>query len=278
MSRVFITIFLIIFILHEIVVFYLLSTKEREIRGMEAEIRRVEREASVRESRLRQEIKDVRTEFDKVQKENQILRDKQRILDTIEEFNPGLSQQEKTSLGHVIWEESGRYGYDPVILMAIILTESSFQLDASSKKGAQGLMQILPSVGEELLPEVGKTHGIEISSADELMDPDVNVKVGSYYLFKLILRFGDLKTAIRAYNEGPSDISRRLLRGRPMPQFYYQRVVQNYQVLKALISRKNEDLNQELSPKIALSRPGADSAEEERPTPKFEGVAGRGKA
>jgi len=259
LSRSFITVFLTVFILHEIVLFSLLAFKDREVRGLEIEMRRIERDAGVKERRWQKKIEDIGIELSRIQEENRVLRERQRILDTIEEFNPELSQQEKTSLGQVIYEESERYGYDPLVLMAMIMTESSFRPDVRSHKGARGLMQILPSLGRELSQEVEKTHGIEISSAKDLLDPEVNVKVGSYYLFKLILRFQDLKTAIRAYNEGPTDISKRIRRGKPMPQVYYSKIIDNYHLLREFSEEWEADYDLKIGYRVAIA---LDSPEE----------------
>ena len=98
-SRLFVGIFLLLFILHEVIVFFIVITKDREVRSLEKDIRRIERESSVRERRIQQNLEDLEIQFENIKEENRILRERQRILDTIEEFNPGLSQEEKTSLG-----------------------------------------------------------------------------------------------------------------------------------------------------------------------------------
>lgn len=219
-SRSFVIVCFLLFIVHEAVVFYLLTYKDKEIRRLERELQQLSRK------------------YDHVADENEQLRERQRIWDIIEEFNPELSEPEKTSLGNVLYEESRRFGFDPVLLMALILTESSFRPDARSRVGAQGLMQILPAVGKELSPEVEKALGVAVGEPQDLYDPEVNVKVGTYHLFKLILRFGDVKTAIKAYNEGPTDIQRRLRRGKPMPRVYYERVLKNYRLLQDFLARQ----------------------------------------
>ncbi len=219
-SRSFVAVCLILFIVHEIVVFYLLTYKDKQIR------------------RLEQELQQISRKYDQATRENEQLRERQRIWDIIEEFNPELSEREKTSLGNVLYEESRRFGFDPVLLMALILTESSFRPDARSHVGAQGLMQILPGLAEELSPEVEKAFGFGVEGPQALYDPEVNVKMGTYHLFKLILRFGDVKTAVKAYNEGPSDIQQRLQRGKPMPRVYYERVLKNYRLLQDFLARR----------------------------------------
>ena len=115
-------------------------------------------------------------------------------------------------------------------------------------------MQILPSLGRELSPEVGKTHGIEMASNQDLLDPEINIKIGSYYLFKLILRFKDLKTAIKAYNEGPSDISHRIKRGKPMPQLYFRKIMRSYKKIQEYTEQRDQDFEQEMQTLVALAQ------------------------
>jgi soluble lytic murein transglycosylase-like protein len=66
-----------------------------------------------------------------------------------------------------------------------------------------------------------------------LFDPEFNLRVGSLYLFELILKFKDVKQAIIAYNQGEKSLRLRLKTGQELPKFYYQRFVNNYNFLKA---------------------------------------------
>lgn len=235
-SRSFVAVCFILFIAHEVIAFYLLTLKDKEIR------------------RLEHELQQLSSQHDQVTRENQQLRERQRIWDIIEEFNPELSEQEKTSLGTVIWEESQRYGFDPVMLMALILTESSFRPKASSPLGAQGLMQILPQLGKELSPEVQRAHGIDLTGPQDLLDPEINIKVGTYHLFKLVLHFRDLKTAIKAYNEGATDIQRRMQEGSPLPRLYYARVLKNYRQLRQFLAQREAAGLPQAATSVALAR------------------------
>jgi soluble lytic murein transglycosylase len=220
---------LALFLFHEIAVFYLLHQRDRRIERLEKEIRTV-----------KDEFNNLYVKHNRLKQENEQLKERQRIMDIIEEFNPGLTDAEKTTLGGVIWEESNRYGYDPVTLMALIFTESSFRPTVKSHRGAQGLMQVMPSLGRALADEVGQAHGIQLAaSTQNLYDPETNVRMGSYYLFKLVLQFDDLKTAIKAYNEGPTDISRRLRKGKPMPQVYYRKFLKNYKKLQDFLQTRH---------------------------------------
>jgi soluble lytic murein transglycosylase len=94
--------------------------------------------------------------------------------------------------------------------------ESRFNNFAVSPVGAMGLMQILPSTGEEL---AGR-YGIPWHGPQTLFDPVVNVRLGSAYLRELSNRYGELSTALAAYNWGPGRIDRRLRRGHRLPTEY----------------------------------------------------------
>jgi soluble lytic murein transglycosylase len=83
----------------------------------------------------------------------------------------------------------------PALVKAVIAAESNFDPEAVSRKGAQGLMQ--------LMPETAAALGV----ADPLQ-PLENVRAGTRYLRLMIDRYGDLERALAAYNAGPSAVDR----------------------------------------------------------------------
>lgn len=101
----------------------------------------------------------------------------------------------------VIIDESRKYGIDPRLIMAQIEVESTFNPRAVSKAGARGLMQIMPDTGRQLARELGFTDY-------DLFDPVTNVKMGIYYMSKLIKRFGDYDVALSAYFWGQTRVAR----------------------------------------------------------------------
>ena len=235
-SRQFAALVVVLFLCLVGLTFYLLTVREQEIERQAAELLKKTREFEQLQAQKDREI-------EKLQEDIRILREKQKILDIIEEFNPELSETEKTSFGQVIWEESRRYSMDPILLMALIYTESGLRTNARSPKGARGLMQILPSVGKSMTSEVARIHGEPVDATASLYDPEFNIRLGTYYLFKLILRFQDVKTAIHAYNQGPTNVQSRLKRGRSVPAGYYRRIVAHYLKLKEFIEDASEDPN-----------------------------------
>ena len=95
------------------------------------------------------------------------------------------------------------YGLDEYHIAAVICTESRFNEKAESKKGAVGLMQILPATGAWAAEKIG----MDDYNASSLWKPEVNIKLGCWYLSYLCDMFdGDLKKVFAAYNAGPGNV------------------------------------------------------------------------
>lgn len=92
----------------------------------------------------------------------------------------------------------------PATIFAIIRKESIFQPQIKSKAGAIGLMQIMPATARD----VANKSGIAYSGTHQLIDPEVNLQLGSRYLADRLAEFGHLAYAAAAYNAGPSRVNR----------------------------------------------------------------------
>lgn len=97
---------------------------------------------------------------------------------------------------------SAEYAVPKEIVYAVIRTESSFESDAVSSKGAIGLMQITPETFEWLKTKIG-TDDASLSS-DMLYNPEMNIKYGTYFLSLLYTEYGVWDTVYAAYNAGRS--------------------------------------------------------------------------
>lgn len=92
----------------------------------------------------------------------------------------------------IIESTSSKYSVRPSIIRAVITMESNWEPRAVSKKGAMGLMQLMPSTAEDM-------------NIKNPFDPKQNIEGGTRYLRYLLDRFDeDLKLALAAYNAGPS--------------------------------------------------------------------------
>lgn len=98
---------------------------------------------------------------------------------------------------------SEEYGVSPSLIAAIIKTESNWNENAVSSAGAKGLMQISD-----------KTFEWIASKDDDVFDPATNIKYGCMYLSRLLNIYGDLDTALAAYNAGSGNVDKWLLDSR----------------------------------------------------------------
>jgi soluble lytic murein transglycosylase-like protein len=107
------------------------------------------------------------------------------------------------------------------LVRAVIVVESGFNPHAVSKKGAVGLMQLLPATA--------KRYGVK-----DIYDPEQNIRAGAHYLSDLLTRFGsNLELALAAYNAGEDAVERY---GRHVPPYretmsYVPSVMKVYQRL-----------------------------------------------
>lgn len=90
----------------------------------------------------------------------------------------------------------------PALVWAVMRRESAFSVNALSHANARGLMQIIPPTGQRIAQQLGMT----LSNSDALFAPALNISFGSWYLQKLVERFGHLAPAIAAYNAGPKAV------------------------------------------------------------------------
>jgi len=105
---------------------------------------------------------------------------------------------------------SRRHDLDPFLVAAIMRVESRYQPDAVSSKGARGLMQLMPDTGRWAAGRLG----IEGYSDDLLFEPEINIRIGAWYLRQLLNQFeGSLAVALAAYNGGPSNVEKWLSGG-----------------------------------------------------------------
>ena len=131
-----------------------------------------------------------------------------------------LPERQQRRLAMAIVREARANGLDPLLVVAVIRTESAFNNYAVSQVGAMGLMQVMPDTGTYLADKAG----FKLQRSTNLFDSEVNVELGTAYLANLISRFGTPERALVAYNAGPTlarkilaqtDIRERFLSGYP---------------------------------------------------------------
>lgn len=107
----------------------------------------------------------------------------------------------------VVYSCAGEHNLSPYLIYSVIKTESNFREDATSSKGAMGLMQITEETGMW----AAEKAGVDIKSPEELYSPEKNIKIGSWYLAYLTDEMdGNLTNALCAYNAGLTNVKKWL--------------------------------------------------------------------
>jgi soluble lytic murein transglycosylase len=103
----------------------------------------------------------------------------------------------------IIRQQAAEKGVPADLIAAVIYTESRFQ-DQTSSAGARGLMQITP----ETANVIEKLSGGQTFEFEDLSDPDLNIRYGTFYLRYLINKFGGNQVAaLAAYNAGETNVT-----------------------------------------------------------------------
>jgi len=100
---------------------------------------------------------------------------------------------------------STRFDIEPGVIAAVIRAESGFREQSVSRRGAIGLMQLMPATAMWQAQKIG----LDVSE-DDIFNPSINILVGTAYLRYLMNRFEDLRTVLIAYNAGEGKASKWL--------------------------------------------------------------------
>ena len=94
----------------------------------------------------------------------------------------------------LVYSAAEEFDVPQAMILAVIRAESDFYPDATSSVGARGLMQLMPDTFRWICEE--------LHTAQEITDPEANIRAGSYYLAYLFQKFGSWRIALAAYNAG----------------------------------------------------------------------------
>lgn len=126
----------------------------------------------------------------------------------------------KPELARRIHDAALAEGIEPELGFRLVYVESRFHTRAVSPAGAIGLTQVMPGTARLFDRDITR---------DELMDPDVNLRIGFRYLRRLITEYkGDLRLALLVYNRGPIAVQRALSLGEDPANGYEQLVTRGY--------------------------------------------------
>lgn len=119
-----------------------------------------------------------------------------RFQRTLEEVTLPLQHED------IIRQQAAQKDVPADLIAAVIYAESKFR-DQTSSAGARGLMQLTPATAQHI---ANVSHGINFK-VDDLSNPDVNIRYGTFYLHYLIQKFGDNEiAALAAYNAGETNV------------------------------------------------------------------------
>ncbi|MGA8805612.1 MAG: lytic transglycosylase domain-containing protein [Solirubrobacterales bacterium] len=120
-----------------------------------------------------------------------------RFQRTLEEVTLPLQHED------IIRQQAAEKDVPADLIAAVIYAESKFR-DQTSSAGARGLMQLTPATAQHI---ANVSHGINFK-VDDLSNPDVNIRYGTFYLHYLIQKFGDNEiAALAAYNAGETNVA-----------------------------------------------------------------------
>ena len=147
----------------------------------------------------------------------------------------------------------GRKIPNPALILSIIRQESEFDTSARSRVGAQGLMQLMPYTAKT----VSKQAKVTYSKSKLTRDPEYNINLGSFYISGLLSNYGgSYPFATAAYNAGPKRVKywKKINKNPQKGQIdyvdwielikfketrnYVQRVLENYNVYRYILSQK----------------------------------------
>jgi len=144
---------------------------------------------------------------------------KSRVSQTLKGQSTGDSK-----IDGLIVSAASYHGIEPLLLYSVMSQESAFDGQATSPKGARGLMQLMPATAARF----GVTN---------ILDPQQNIYAGAQYLSVLLDMFdGDVSLALAGYNAGEGAVKRYGYNVPPYPETinYVRKIKRRYQVLSAL--------------------------------------------
>ena len=148
---------------------------------------------------------------------------RREIVSYLRRHHTGLSRLEEVMLAEGILRTADESRTDYRLILAVIKVESRFSNWATSPKGALGLMQVMPATGRIMARELE----LPWAGTASLFDPVTNVQIGTSYFAKLRSRYGDVGTALMAYNRGPGALEARAATD-PSTDGYVSKVLGTY--------------------------------------------------
>ena len=158
-----------------------------------------------------------------------------------------LTKVYKLEYTEYIKKYAKEYNVDEYLIYAIIKAESNFEPNAESHRGAKGLMQLMYSTAED----ISKRIGIELNE-DNILEPDININLGTKYISMLIQKYNNTNLALAAYNAGSGNVDGWIEKGTlksdgsdienvPFTETnnYVRKILRDYEIYKNIYEESN---------------------------------------
>ena len=158
-----------------------------------------------------------------------------------------LTKVYKLEYTEYVKKYANEYNVDEYLIYAIIKAESNFKQDAVSHRGAKGLMQLMYSTAED----ISKRINIELNE-NNILDPDININLGTKYISMLIQKYNNINLALAAYNAGSGNVDGWIEKGTlksdgsdienvPFTETnnYVRKILRDYEIYKNIYEESN---------------------------------------
>ena len=142
---------------------------------------------------------------------------------------------------------SQEYDVDENLVYALIKAESNFEPNAESHRGAKGLMQLMYSTAED----IAKRINVNLNE-DNILEPDININLGTKYISMLIQKYNNINLALAAYNAGSGNVDGWIEKGTlksdgsdienvPFTETnnYVRKILRDYEIYKNVYEESN---------------------------------------
>ena len=158
-----------------------------------------------------------------------------------------LTKVYKLEYAEYVKKYANEYNVDEYLIYAIIKAESNFESNAESHRGAKGLMQLMYSTAED----ISKRINIELNE-NNILDPDININLGTKYISMLIQKYNNINLALAAYNAGSGNVDGWIEKGTlksdgsdienvPITETnnYVRKILRDYEIYKNIYEESN---------------------------------------
>ena len=158
-----------------------------------------------------------------------------------------LTKVYKLEYAEYVKKYANEYNVDEYLIYAIIKAESNFEPNAESHRGAKGLMQLMYSTAED----ISKRIGIELNE-ENILEPDININLGTKYISMLIQKYNNTNLALAAYNAGSGNVDGWIEKGTlksdgsdienvPFTETnnYVRKILRDYEIYKNIYEESN---------------------------------------